>query len=73
MLDILWRHFRKFAAAPECMVEQTAAQADGIIALEVFQHLADLGAGFGAHHKVQPGSIWPGTRSGDDLYRLATG
>ncbi len=54
------------------MIQQTTAQANRVIALEVFQHLADFGARFRAHDKVKPGGVRACTRCGNNLYRLAT-
>ncbi len=55
------------------MVEKTTPEAHGIITLEVFQQLANFGARFGAHDKVQPGRVRTCTRRGNDFHRLAAG
>ena len=66
-LDALWRDLSQFTATAQGMVEQSTAQTDGIIALEVFQQLANLGARFRTDDEVEPRGIRARTRGGNNL------
>ena len=72
-LNILWRNLRQLTATAEGVVEQAASEANGIVALEVFQQLANFGARFRADDKVQPRGVRACARRGDDFHRLAAG
>lgn len=54
VLNVFLRDFGQLAAAAQRVVEQTAAEADGVVALEILQHLANFGARFRADHEIQP-------------------
>ena len=72
-LDMLRWDLSQLTTAAQRVVEQTTPQADGIITLEVFQQLANFGACFGAHDKVQPGRVRTCARRGNNFHRLAAG
>ena len=72
-LNVLWRNFGQLAAATERVIKQASPEANGIVALEVFQQLANFGARFRADDKVQPRGVRTSARRGDDLHRLAAG
>ncbi|VAU68684.1 Uncharacterised protein [Klebsiella pneumoniae] len=46
MLNVFWRDLCQFAAATQRVIEQTTPQANGVVALKVFQQLADFCARF---------------------------
>ncbi len=73
MLNVLWRDLCQLTATAQRMVEQTTPQTHRVIAFEVFQQLADLGAGFGADNKVQPCRVRTCARRGNDFDGLAAG
>ena len=46
MLNVFWWDLCQFAAATQRVIEQTTPQANGVVALEIFQQLADFCARF---------------------------
>ena len=72
-LNVLGRDLGQLAATAEGVIEQAAPEAYGVVALKVFQQLANFGARFRADDKVQPCGVRTCARRGDDFHRLAAG
>ena len=73
-LDSLRRQFAQPAdASDQCFFQQPLAEQDRLLAPQVFEVMADAGAGLGGDHEVEPGGIGAGGGRNDHLDGLTGG